>query len=405
MPIQMRDTMTPRVALDLLQVLTDVLGAPGAGIALHEPRFAGREWELVKDCLDSGWVSSVGAYVDRFEAMVAEACGTSHAVATVNGTAALHAALLVSGVRPGDEVIIPALTFVATANAVSYCHAIPHFADVDDATLGLDPDKLRRYLGRMATSRDGATINTSTGRPIRAVVPMHTFGHPVAMDEVMALAADFDLAVVEDATESIGSLYRGAKTGGIARVGTLSFNGNKTVTTGGGGAIAMNDEALWRETKHLTTTAKVRHPWAFVHDKVGFNYRLPNINAALGVAQMEQLGSMLQAKRRLAEAYRQRLDGVAGLRFYREREGTEANYWLNAVVLDRADIATRDAVLEATNAAGFMVRPIWTAMHRLPIYASVPRDDLSVTEDLEARVINLPSSARHGFDILGKDTA
>ena len=381
----------------LVDALHDVLGQPGNGVTLHEPRFAGREWELVKDCLDSGWVSSVGAYVDQFEAMVATACGASHAVATVNGTAALHTALMLSGVQPGDEVIIPALTFVATANSVTYCHAIPNFADVEDSTMGLDPSKLRRYLARIGRNNGGLLVNTSTGRPIRAMVPMHTFGHPADMDQVLQVAAEFGLAVIEDATESLGSTYRGRPTGGIARLGTLSFNGNKTVTTGGGGAVVMNDKALWQETKHLTTTAKVRHPWAFVHDRIGYNYRLPNINAALGVAQMEQLGSMIEAKRLLARAYRARLADLAGLRFFEEPAGSQSNYWLNAVLLDTPDLTLRDAVLAATNVAGFMVRPIWTAMHRLPIYADAPRDDLSVTENLEARVINLPSSVKHGL--------
>jgi perosamine synthetase len=389
----------------LIGALTDVLGPPGAGVALHEPRFAGREWILVKDCLDSGWVSSVGAYVDRFESMIAQACGASHAVATVNGTAALHTSLLLLGVCPGDEVIVPALTFVATANAVSYCHATPHFADVDAATLGLDPVKLRRHLEHIGQMQAGTLINRETGRPIRCVVPMHTFGHPVAMDELMTLAAEFGLALLEDATESLGSTYKGKPTGAIARLGALSFNGNKTVTTGGGGAIVMNDQALWQEAKHLTTTAKLRHPWAFVHDRIGFNYRLPNINAALGVAQMEQLKETVEAKRNLAAAYARRLAGFEGLTFVHEHPGMRANYWLNAVLLNTADPALRDSVLAATNAIGFMTRPIWTAMHRLPIYSQCPRDDLAVTEDLEARLINLPSSAKHGFALANGVTA
>jgi perosamine synthetase len=395
--------MATALITDVLRGLADVLGPPGNGIALHEPRFAGREWELVRDCLDSGWVSSVGTYVDQFERMVAEACGGGRAVATVNGTAALHVACLLSGVRPGDEVLVPALTFVATANAVAYCQAIPHFVDVDAESLGIDPAKLRAHLRDIGVSAHGSLANRRTGRPIRALVPMHTFGHPAAMDELSAVADEFGLAVIEDATEAIGSTYRGRRVGGIARIGTLSFNGNKTVTTGGGGALVMSDGALWQAAKHLTTTAKVGHPWAFIHDQIGYNYRLPNINAALGVAQLEQLDIFLAAKRRLAEAFRRRFVSLKGARFFVERPDTRANYWLNAIVFDDTDLVARDAMLEAVNGAGYMVRPIWTAMHRLPMFASNPRDDLAVTEDLEARVINLPSSPKHGLSLPAQD--
>jgi perosamine synthetase len=390
---------------EIIAGLRDVLGQAGDGVALHEPMFRGREWALVKDCLDSGWVSSVGAYVGAFEAKVAEACGANHAVAVMNGTAALHMAMLLSGVKPGDEVIVPALTFVATVNAVSYCHATPHFADVDARSLGLDPVKLRARLEQIGDITSDGLVNRETGRPIRAIAPMHTFGHPVDMDGLMALAEEFGLALIEDAAESLGSTYKGRKAGAIGRIGATSFNGNKTVTTGGGGAILMNDPDLHRRAKHLTTTAKVPHMWEFNHDEVGYNYRLPNLNAALGVAQMEQLPEMLAAKRRLAASYARRFAGVQGLAFYAERPDTEANYWLNVLLLDRSDRSLRDEVLTATNAAGYMTRPIWTAMHRLPMYAACPRDDLSVTEDLENRVINIPSSARHGFALLRENAA
>lgn len=382
----------------LLQALRGVLGPSSGMIALHEPRFAGREWDLVKDCLDSGWVSSVGRYVDLFEEKLGEICGASQpAVAIVNGTAALHAALLLSGVEPGDEVIVPALTFIATVNAVSYCGAFPHFVDADEHTLGVDVAKIGAHLDRIAVHRGGALFNTQTGRRIRAIVPMHTFGHPVDMDGLLALAHERGLAVIEDATESLGSTYHGKPTGALARIGTLSFNGNKIVTTGGGGAILTDDPDLRAEAKHLTTTAKQPHRWAFNHDRVGFNYRLPNLNAALGVAQLEQLDGFVAAKRELAKAYEKALEGVAGLRFFTEQLGTRANYWLNTILLDADDEAARDAVLAATNDAGFMTRPVWTAMHKLPMYKDMPRADLSVAESLERRIVNLPSSAKHGM--------
>ena len=382
----------------MVDALRGVLGSPEGFVALHEPRFAGREWELVKDCLDTGWVSSVGKHVDGFEAKVAETTGAGRAVAVVNGTAALHMALLLAGVRPGDEVIVPTLTFIATVNAVAYCSAHPHLVDSDLTTLGMDPDKLARRLDAIGQRRDGGLVNRETGRVIRAIVPMHTFGHPVDMDRLNAVASAFGVPVVEDATESLGTFYKGRPTGSLAPIGTLSFNGNKIVTTGGGGAVLTQDPALGARAKHLTTTAKAPHRWAFVHDEIGFNYRLPNINAALGVAQMEQLPGFLAAKRRLAEAYEQGLSGVRGLRFFREPEFARSNYWLNAVLLDADDEAERDRVLAATNDAGLMTRPVWTVMHQLPMYRDCPRDDLSTAESIARRLINIPSSAKHGLE-------
>lgn len=360
---------------------------------LHEPEFSGDEWLLVKDCIDSGWVSSVGKYVDRFEAEVAIRCGAAHGVAVVNGTAALHAALLALGVSRGDEVLVPAMTFVATANAVAHAGAIPHFIDSATDTLGIDPISLRAHLIRIANRSHGRTVNSETGRPITAIVPMHTFGHPVDMDAVMATAAEFEIPVIEDATESLGSLYKGRCTGGIARLGVISFNGNKIITTGGGGAVVTDDPDLARRLKHLTTTAKVPHRWAFNHDEVGYNYRLPNINAALGCAQIARLDSFLARKRRLAAAYDAKLNGVQGLSMFRQPWFAESNFWLNAVLLDKPDISMRDALLSAANEAGLMCRPVWTLMHRLPMYAENPRAPLPSAEAIEGRLINIPSSA------------
>lgn len=383
-------------SVDVEGVVAAIRSVVGGPAGLHEPEFAGNEWTYVRDAIDSGWVSSAGAYVERFEEMLAERVGVARAVATANGTAALHLALLLAGVRPGDEVLTPALTFVATANAVTYCGAIPHFVDVEERTLGLDPGKLSVHLSNVAERRDGGLWNRATGRRISAVLPMHTFGHPVDLDRLVAVADEFGIPVVEDAAESIGSLYRGRHTGGFGRVGALSFNGNKIVTTGGGGALVVDDEELGARAKHLSTQAKVPHRWEYVHDAIGFNYRLPNLNAALGCAQLEQLDGFLEDKRRLAERYADAFAGVAGVTFFTDPPNARSNYWLNAIILDEPDLASRDAVLAATNDAGFMTRPAWRLMHRLPAFQTAPRGDLVVAELLEARIVNIPSSARLG---------
>lgn len=363
-----------------------------ANVALHEPWFCGREWEYVKDCIDTGWVSSAGKYVDRFETMLAEQTGARHAVAIVNGTAALHICLKLAGVLPGDEVLIPTLTFIATANAVSYCGAIPHFADSAYDTLGLDPAKLSDYLAEIAEIRGHACVNRKTGATIRAVVPMHAFGHPVDIDRLVETAARFKLKIVEDAAESLGSLYKGRHTGSFGTVAALSFNGNKVVTTGGGGALLTNDESIAKHAKHLTTTARLPHRWSFIHDEVGYNYRLPNLNAALGCAQLEGLVGFVERKRTLAAAYRTALRGVDGVSFFSEPAFARSNYWLNAIMLDVECAASRDTVLDTLNAGGIMARPAWTPMHRLPMYEHSPRMPLDVAEDIERRLINIPSS-------------
>lgn len=375
----------------ILERIASVVG-PGP-VALHEPLFAGNEWAYVKECIDSSFVSSVGPFVDRFEADLSTLTG-AHAVAVVNGTAALHVALQLAGVRPGDEVLVPALTFVATANAVTYCGAIPHFVDCDEERLGLDPAALVAHLSRIATPRAGGCVNRETGRVIRAVVPMHAFGHPVDLDALLALASDFGIAVVEDAAESLGSSYRGRHTGTFGRLGTLSFNGNKTITTGGGGAILTTDPELASRAKHLTTTAKVPHRWEYRHDMVGYNYRMPNINAALGCAQLEQFPGLLAAKRELHERYRLAFAGVEGVRLISEPDHCRSNFWLQTIVLDRPLAGERDAILAATNDAGITTRPMWTLMHRLPAFVDCPRMSLEVAESLEARALNLPSSAQ-----------
>jgi len=358
-------------------------------LALHEPRFAGREEAYLKDCLATGWVSSAGPYVDRFERMLAERCGVARAVAVVNGTAGLHTALMLAGVRPGDEVLVPALTFVATANAVSQCGAIPHFVDSGRRTLGLDPEGLDRHLHRIAAPGPDGPVNRDTGRRIAAVVPVHVFGHPVAMEPLNEVAARWRLVVIEDATEALGSRYRGRPAGALARLAVLSFNGNKIITTGGGGAVLTDDPALADAARHLTTTAKLPHPWRFEHDRVAYNYRMPNLNAALGCAQLEQLEGILEAKRWLAGCYREALSGLPGVEVVMEPPDCESNHWLNALLVP--DPAARDALLAAGHAAGLLLRPAWRLMPALPMYQDCPRASLPVAEALEARLVCLPS--------------
>ena len=360
-------------------------------IALHEPDFQANAWEMVKDCLDSGWVSSVGAYVDRFERDLATYTGVPHVVATVNGTAALHTCLLLAGVRPGDEVLLPALTFVGTANPVAAMGAVPHFVDSAPDSLGVDPEALTAHLAEISEPRDGICVNKSTGRPIRALVVVHILGHVADMPALRRVADAHGLKLIEDAAEALGSFRADRHAGHWGDLTALSFNGNKIITTGGGGAVLTRDPSLARHAKHLTTTAKLPHPWAFEHDEAAFNYRLPNLNAALGVAQLEQLPQLVDAKRRLARAYQQAFDGMSDVDCVAEPIGCRSNYWLNLLLLP--DAAARDALLARAHDAGLLLRPFWTPLHQLPMYAAAPRAMLPVAEALFARGVCLPSSA------------
>lgn len=378
----------------LLQGLREVLGTPAQMIALHEPEITGNEWSLVKDCLDSTFVSSVGKYVDQFEAMLAEYTGAKHAVAVVNGTAALHIALKLAGVQPEEEVLVPALSFVATANAVAHCGAVPHFVDSNLNTMGMDPNALSEYLITATEPTPQGLRNCHTGRRIAAILPMHTYGHPVDMVPLMEIANRYGLPVVEDAAESLGSTYQGQHTGTLGKLGTLSFNGNKILTTGGGGAILTDDDELARHAKHLTTTAKRPHRWEFFHDEVAWNYRLPNLNAALGCAQMEYLPDFLARKRELAARYQSAFRDLTGIQFVTEPAGCRSNYWLNTVRLEQPDMNTRDQLLTAANDAGYQCRPAWMLLYKLPMYVGCPRAPLPMAAQLEASLINLPSSAK-----------
>ncbi len=361
-----------------------------AFIALHEPQFFGNEKEYVSDTIDSTFVSSVGKYVTKFEEMVAEYTGAKYAVATSNGTSALHTALKLVGVDKESEVITQPLTFIATANAISYCGAKPIFVDVDRETLGLSSQKLETFLKEnTAINSDGECINKKTKKIIKACLPMHTFGHPCKIDEIVEICDSYNIAVVEDAAESLGSYYKERHTGTFGKVGIFSFNGNKIITTGGGGMIVTDDEALAKRAKHLTTTAKVPHPYEYIHDEIGYNYRLTNLASALGVAQMENIDIFVQKQRELAKTYEAFFKEM-DMEFVTEPKDARSNYWLNAIVLKDRD--ERDVFLRYTNDRGIMTRPIWRLMNKLEMYKDVQCGDLSNAKWLEDRIVNITSS-------------
>jgi aminotransferase in exopolysaccharide biosynthesis len=374
---------------DFVEFTRDIYSS-SKNIPLHAPRFEGNERDYVANTLESTYVSSIGHFVDQFEDAISEFTGAKFTVVTINGTAALHAALLFVGVQDGDEVITQPLTFVATCNAISYCGADPIFVDVDRSTLGLSPDSLIEFLTRYAEVRDdGLCWNRVSNRIIRACVPVHNLGHPVRVSELHAICERYNIVLVEDAAEALGSFRSGIHAGRTGKMGVFSFNGNKIITAGGGGAVITDDEALARKFKHRTTTAKVPHPWLFLHDEVGFNYRLPNLNAAVGCGQMEQLPSYIERKRDLARRY-QEWFVTREPEFVIEPEGASSNCWLNAILLK--DRAERDAFLQYTNDCGVMTRPMWTPMHTLPMYRNCRRGDLSNSEIIECRLANIPSS-------------
>ncbi|WP_068547305.1 LegC family aminotransferase [Thalassotalea crassostreae] len=359
-------------------------------IPLHAPQFDGNEKKYVNETLDSTFVSSVGKFVDKFEQEIEQYTGTSKAIATVNGTASLHVAMYMAGVKHGDLVITQALTFVATCNAIYQLGAEPIFVDVSPVSIGLCPSALRSFLESNAKISDsGKCILRSTNQSIKAVIPMHTFGHPVEMDELMVVCNEWNLTLIEDAAESLGSFYKGKHTGTIGEFGAISFNGNKVITTGGGGMVLCRDIDMGNQVKHITTTAKVPHPYEFFHDQPGFNYRLPNINAALGCAQMESLSTFLKVKRGLAQKYKD-FFASSDFQFVVEPEYAKSNYWLNAIICP--DFKSREELLIKMNEQGVMARPIWKLMHRLPMFKTALRGSLIESEILEERLINIPST-------------
>lgn len=375
----------------ILEFIRTYFNKPDGFISLHEPKFIGNEKRYVMDAIDSTFVSSVGQYVGKFESMMCEYTGASYAIATVNGTAALHIALLVAGVKNNDLVITQPLSFIATCNAISYLGAQPLFVDIDNDTLGLSANKLEDFL-RKHCSHDGEKcIHKATGRRIAACVPMHTFGHPCHLEGILKLCNEFAIPLIEDAAESIGSTYHDRQTGTFGLLGAFSFNGNKTITCGGGGMIITNDEKLAKLAKHLTTQAKVPHPWEFVHDHIGFNYRLPNLNAAMACAQMEVLNDFLKSKRDLAKKYSE-FFGTLGIQFIDEPKEANSNFWLNAILLENRQ--DRDAFLKHSNDRNVMTRPVWALMPDLKMFEDCIITDISNARDVSNRLVNLPSSAK-----------
>ena len=363
---------------------------------LHVPIFSGNETKYVVNCINSNFVSSVGEYSNKFEKALSNFTGAKYVVLTVNGTAALHISLILVGVKERDEVLMPTMTFIATANAVSYIGAIPNFVDVDEKTLGIDANKLDDYLSDICIIKDGECYNKLTNRRIKAIVPMHTFGHPVDMDALNEVAKKYGIDVVEDAAESLGSFYKDKHTGNYSKVAAISFNGNKIITTGGGGCILTNDEGLAKKAKHITTTAKVPHAWEYEHNMIGYNYRMPALNAALGLAQLEKLPFFIEQKRSLAKKYQEVFKDIEEIEFFVEPEYAKSNYWLNAIILKENNKTLRDEILKKTNESGIMTRPVWKLMHHLEMFKNCPKMDLSVSESLENRIINIPSSAYLG---------
>ena len=378
-------------AADFVATIRSVVGHSDEPIGLHVPEIGELEKKYLLECLDSTFVSSVGAFIPKLEQRMQEITGAKHAVAVSNGTVGLQVAMFLAGVQPGDEVIIPTLSFVATANAVSHCGAVPYFVDSEEATLGMSPAALRIALESFER-KDFSLVNPATGRRVSAIVPMHTLGHPVDIKAIVALGDEFGLPVVEDAAESLGSFVDGKHTGTFGLTGMISFNGNKIVTTGGGGVILTDDDELGRRAKHLTTTAKLAHRWEFEHDEVAWNYRMPNLNAALGMAQLDKYPRYLSQKRVLADKYAAAFAGFPGLSFVAEPAGTSSNYWLCAVRLDTPSLAERDALMEACHDAGLLVRPMWNLLHQQRMYAGAGRGDVSVATDLHASLICIPST-------------
>jgi len=383
--------MTSITLPDLVtQAVQNVIGH--GPIKLHEPTFDGNEAQYVQDCIESTYVSSVGKYVDRFEIELAKYTGAKYAVSLVNGTSALHLALKLAGVKAGDEVLLQAFNFIASANAITYCGATPHFVDIESENLGIDPNKLQNYLSEISKKTGELTENVVTGRCIKALVVMHTFGHPSKMDELTEVAKKFNLILIEDAAESIGSYYDKKHTGTMGLLGTMSFNGNKTITTGGGGAVLTNNLELAKQAKHLSTTAKISHKWAFKHDEIGYNYRMPNINAALGCAQLEQLPIKLEKKKKLFDKYKIELSKIKGISIVEEPKNCKSNYWLQALTLDSPSLSLRDNILENLNAAGYMSRPGWDLLNSLDSFIESPSMSLETSNLLFQSLINIPSS-------------
>lgn len=377
---------------NILSVIREGTGNYKQALSLHEPFFTNSEIEYVTECIRSGWVSSVGSFVEAFSDSLQKYTRSQFAIPVVNGTAALQTCYYVAGIQSNDEVLMPALTFVATANALAVLGGVPHFVDVEQVTLGIDPEKLECYLHDISEVTSLGLVNKHTQRTIKALVVMHTFGHPSSVHRLKTICEKFGIFLIEDACEALGSWYDRQHLGTFGHLAALSFNGNKIITTGGGGAILTQDKKLAERVEHITKTAKQPHPWAFYHDEIGFNYRMPNINAALGLAQMEKIDFLLQKKRILAARYEEAFSNINSVKFIKEPSNAISNYWLNTIQLSDELVSYREILLERAHSQSIQLRPVWNPLHQLPMYKNCPRMDLSMTEFLSMRLINLPSS-------------
>jgi len=379
----------------IVKAIRQGLKFPKKKVYLHEPKFFGNELSYLQECIDTTFVSSVGKFVTRFEKDLENYTGSKNVIAVVNGTAALHISMKLLGVNRGDEVLLPTLNFIASANAVTYCNAIPHFVDSEEKTLGIDSEKLEKYLDKISRQKNGLCINRKTQRVIRACVPTHIFGHPTDLNSLIKVTSKFNIELIEDAAESLGSFYHKMHTGTFGKIGILSFNGNKILTTGGGGAILTNNAEIASRVKHLTTTAKKSHEWELFYEEVGYNYRMPNINAALGCAQLEKLSKLLEIKRQLFNSYKKSFNSLKlnnEAEIFQEPDSCSSNYWLQTLLLNESNMDQRDDILNKTNQAGLNTRPAFSLNHKLPHFKNYPRMDLTVAELLEGKIINLPSN-------------
>ena len=375
------------------QILKSICSVVGSKpIGLHEPKFSGNEWKYLKDCLDSTFVSSIGKYVEKFERLLEEYTGAKYAVAIVNGTSALHLSLLLAGIKKNDEVLLPALTFVASANAVLYCNAIPNFVDSDKVSLGIDIVKLEKYLKSNCEVNNNVCINKQTGRIIRGIMPVHVFGHCSNLNQLLNLAKNYNLKVIEDASEALGSFFKNKHLGTFGLMGVLSFNGNKIITTGGGGAIITNNKYIAQKAKHLSTTAKVNHQWEYLHDDIGYNYRMPNINAALGCAQIEKIEEKIKIKRKIYKKYKNSFSNLNKIKLLNEPKNCRSNFWLQTIILDKEIYLMRDEILKLTNKNKINTRPVWKLISNLDPFKSYPKSCLKNATELEKTIINLPSN-------------
>ena len=382
--------------LEIIKVLNQTIGAlrfhHKSNIYLHEPDIKKEDWKFVKECLSRNFVSSVGNYVTEFEETLKKFTKAKYVIATVNGTSAIHLALVVMGANENDEVILPSLNFVAAANAIKYCNAIPHFVEVEEETLGIDPVKLEEYLKKIVIKKNNISFNKYTKKRIRFMLPLHMFGHPAKILELKKIAKNYNLKIIEDAAESLGSTYKSKHLGTFGDIGVLSFNGNKIITTGGGGALLTNSLKIAKKLKYLSTTAKKPHRWKYEYSDIGYNYRMPGINASLGCAQMKRIKSYVSIKRKLFKKYKDGFKNIKDIAIFQEPKYAKSNYWLQTIILDNKISHLKEKILEKANNLGFSIRPIWKPLHKLNKFKLCPRMEMKITENLEKRILNLPSS-------------